>query len=295
MVLTWFLQSRNQDVLNEVADECRELGSEVLVVVTDVTKTSDMINLANEAHDWKDGLYVWINNAGILAAGPFEETPMAVHKQAIETNLLGYMNGAHAVLPIFKEQGYGTLINNISIGGFLPVPYGAGYSASKFGMRGFSEALKAELVAWPKIHVCDLFPAFLDTPGITHAANYTGKKLVPAPPVYDPVRLAQAMVKVAANPSSNTYVGSASLLLKFGHALFPEIMTNMTGRVINSYLKKAKEIAPTDGNLFTTVDYGMSTHGGFGLPGEPKVHRKYVAGVLLAGFAIGFALFHKSS
>jgi short-subunit dehydrogenase len=287
------LAARNENVLNEVAEECRGLGSEVLVVVTDVTQTGAMINLANTARDWKGALDVWINNAGILAAGIFEETPMVVHQQAIETNLLGYMNGAHAVLPIFKAQGYGTLINNISIGGFLPVPFGAGYSASKFGMRGFSEALKAELVGWKDIHVCDLFPAFLDTPGITHAANYTGKKLVPAPPVYDPARLAQAIVKVAANPASNTYVGSASLLLKFGHALFPELLTNLTGRVIRRYLKNAPEIAPTDGNLFTTVDYGMSTHGGFGLPGEPKAHRKYIAGALLAGLVAGWALFYQ--
>jgi short-subunit dehydrogenase len=287
------LASRNESVLNEVADECRELGSQVLVVPTDVTQNGELINLANTAKDWKGSLDVWINNAGIMAAGTFEETPMIVHKQAIETNLLGYMNGAHAVLPIFKAQGYGTLLNNISIGGFLPVPFGAGYSASKFGMRGFSEALKAELVGWPEIHICDLFPAFLDTPGISHAANYTGSKLVPAPPVYDPVRLAQAMVKVAANPSANTYVGSASLLLKFGHALFPELLTKITGRVIKRYLDHAAEISPTDGNLFTSVDYGMSTHGGFGLPGEPKAHRKYIAGVLLAGVAIGFALFYK--
>jgi short-subunit dehydrogenase len=74
---------------------------------------------------------------------------MAVHEQVIKTNLLGYMNGAHAALPIFKQQGAGILINNISIGGFLPVPYGAGYSAAKFGLRGWSEALKGELTEWP--------------------------------------------------------------------------------------------------------------------------------------------------
>lgn len=286
------LAARNQTALNEVADECRALGADVLVVITDVTQTGDVINLTNEAKDWKGSLHVWINNAGVLAAGPFEETPMVVHQQAIATNLIGYMNGAHAVLPVFKKQGFGTLINNISIGGFLPVPYGAGYSASKFGMRGFSEALKGELTGWPDIHICDLFPAFLDTPGILHAGNYTGKKLVPAPPVYDPVRLAQAMVAVAAKPVSTTYVGSVSYLFKFVHALMPETMSKMTAMVMRRYFKSAAVIAPTDGNLFTTVDYGMSTHGGFGLPGEPKAHRKYMITALLTGVFIGWTLFN---
>lgn len=125
-----------------------------------------MIALANAANDWQGSIDVWINNAGVLAAGDFDSTPMAVHEQVIKTNLLGYMNGAHAVLPFFKAQGCGIIINNISIGGFLPVPYGAGYTASKFGLRGWSEALKGELAQWPEIYVCDLFPAFLDTPGI---------------------------------------------------------------------------------------------------------------------------------
>jgi short-subunit dehydrogenase len=285
------LAARNEAALEEIAAECRELGANVLVQVTDVTDPKAMINLANTAYAWQNKLDVWINNAGVLGVGDFDATPMEVHRQIIQINLLGYMNGAHAVLPLFKEQGNGILINNISVGGFLPVPYGAAYTAGKFGLRGFSQALKAELADWPGIHVCDLFPAFLDTPGIEHAGNYTGKALKPAPPVYDPKRIAQAMVQVASNPKSNTYVGSASLLLKLSHAIFPQLTTNITGMVMRRYFKSAAPMALTDGNLFTTVDYAMSAHGRFGLPGKPKVHRKYVAGILLAGLATGLVLF----
>lgn len=284
------LAARNEEALNQVKAECEELGAQALVVPTDTSDAKAMTALANAAIEWQDRIDVWVNNAGVLAAGDFDKTPMAVHEQVIKTNLLGYMNGAHAVLPFFKEQGWGTLINNISIGGFLPVPYGAGYTAAKFGLRGWSEALKGELTEWPEIYICDLFPAFLDTPGIQHAGNYTGKVLKPAPPVYDPTRVAQAMVKVAQRPSANTYVGSVSLLMKFGHAMFPELMTKATGLVMRRYLKNANEIALSDGNVFTPVDYGMSTHGGFGLPGEPKAHRKYLAGALLTGLALGVLL-----
>src|ERR1700754_1622201 len=182
------LAARNEVALDELAAECGVLGSDALVVVTDVTDPKAMINLVNAANDWQGKIDVWINNAGVLAAGDFDKTPMEVHAQVVETNLLGYMNGAHAILPIFKKQKKGILINNISIGGYFPVPYSAGYTASKFGLRGFSKALKSELSNWPNIYVCDLFPAFLDTPGIIHAANYTGKVLKPAPPVYDPQR-----------------------------------------------------------------------------------------------------------
>jgi short-subunit dehydrogenase len=287
------ISARNETALNQVKQECEDLGGHVLVVVADTSDAKDMIRLANAAVVWQDRIDVWINNAGVLAAGEFDKTPMAVHEQVVKINLLGYMNGAHAVLPIFKEQQWGTMINNISIGGFMPVPYGAGYTASKFALRGWSQALKAELAPWPEIYVCDLFPAFLDTPGISHAGNYTGKVLKPAPPVYDPNRLALAMLQVAANPRSNTFVGSASLLLKISHALFPELMTNLTGLVMRRYFKAAKKIELSDGNVFNTVDYAMGTHGTFGLPGKPKAHRKYIIGAALAGFTTGLLMFNR--
>jgi short-subunit dehydrogenase len=287
------LAARNEAALQEVASECRELGAEVLVFPIDTGDSKAMINLANVANDWQGRIDVWINNAGILAAGNFDTTPMAVHEQVIKTNLLGYMNGAHAVLPFFKAQQKGVLINNISIGGFLPVPYGSGYTASKFGLRGWSEALKGELACWPEIYVCDLFPGFLNTPGIQHAGNYTGKVLKPAPPVYDPLRLARAMVKVAVKPGSNTYVGSVSLVLKLSHAIFPELTTKITGSVMRHYFKRADPITLSDGNIFTTVDYGMSMHGGFGSPGKPKAHRKYITMGLVAGLALGYYLVSK--
>jgi short-subunit dehydrogenase len=284
------LAARNETALEEVAAECRELGADVLIVVTDVTDAKAVINLANAANDWHNRIDIWINNAGVLAAGDFDATPIEVHEQVVKINLLGYMNGAHAVLPFFKTQKHGILINNISIGGFLPVPYGAGYSASKFGITGFSAALKGELTNWPEIYICDMFPAFLDTPGISHAGNYTGKQLKPAPPVYDPKRLAQAMVKVANNPRSGTFVGSASLILKLTHALFPGLTTKLTGAVMRKYFKVASPIAPTNGNLFNTVNYGMSPYGGFGFPGKPKSHRKYIAAALAAGLLTGIWL-----
>jgi short-subunit dehydrogenase len=289
------LAARNEVALNEVKEECEQLGAEVLVVPTDTSEARAMIALANAANDTFGSIDIWINNAGVLAAGDFDRTPMAVHEQVVKTNLLGYMNGAHAVLPFFKAQQRGILINNISIGGFVPVPHGAGYTASKFGLRGFSQALKGELTPWPNIVVCDLFPAFLDTPGIQHSANYTGKALKPAPPVYDPNRLARAMVEVAKNPKANTYVGSVSVLMKVGHALFPELMSKVTGMVMRRYLNVAEPIALTDGNIFTTVNYGMSTHGGFGLPGEPKAHRKYLFGVMAIGLAAGFLLSRRNN
>ena len=287
------LSSRNASALEDVTLGCEALGAKVKIVIADVTDASQVINLAAEAQNFGGQIDIWVNNAGVLAAGSFEETPMVVHDQVIQTNLLGYMHGAHAVIPYFKKQHHGVLINNISIGGFLPVPYGVGYSASKFGLRGFSAALKAELSEWRDIHICDAFPAFLDTPGIQHAANYTGKVLKPAPPVYDPRRVAMAIVKLAEKPQSETMIGSASTILRMAYALMPGLTKNITGKVVRHYLKNADEISKTDGNLFNSVNFGNSVYGGWGLPGKPKAHRKYLLGGLIAISAVGLLLLGK--
>jgi short-subunit dehydrogenase len=275
------ISSRNMDELTSLAKECELFGAKVLTVEADVSDYKQVINLAAAADDFGPGIDIWINNAGVLAIGEFDVTPMEVSEQVLRTNLLGYMNGAHAVLPYFKKQGSGIIINNISIGGFLPVPYGVAYSASKFGLKGFSAALKTELSRYPNIYICDAFPAFLDTPGIQHAANYTGKSLKPAPPVYDPMRVALSILKLSKQTKPQTMIGSTSILLRLSYAVFPAITRGIAGAVIRNYLKNAPDIEQTNGNIFAPLPFGNAIHGGWGVPGKPKAHRKYLAGGLL--------------
>lgn len=284
------LASRNEEALSEVAAACQAIGAETMVVVADVADGDIVQQLADTAAGWKGSIYAWVNNAGVLAAGAFDQIPMEVNRQVVTTNLIGYMNGVHAVLPIFKAQGYGVIINNISIGGYLPVPYGACYSASKFGLRGFSEAVREELKEWPNIHMCDLFPGFLSTPGILHAANFTGKKLHPGPVVSNPQVLARKMVRTAIRPRKKSYIGIETGLLKTSHALVPETLNGVTGSVMRKYFSNAKDVPPTEGNVIATTHLHMQVAGDY----EPISIKKIlgpiakVAATSLVGLLIGF-------
>lgn len=286
---TLVLAARGEKALYEAAEECREWGAKAIAVVTDVTNANDVKRLAEAAFELGGQIDVWVNNAAILAAGDFDKTPVQVHIQVIETNLIGYVHGAHAVLPYFKRQGYGILINNISIGGYLPVPFGVGYSASKYGIRGFSEALRGELSTHKNIRVCDLFPAFLDTPGTQHAGNFTGVVLKPSPPVYDPQKVAKAMVRLSARPKDGTMIGSVASFLRFAHFVSPKLSRNFTALFMKTYFNEADESPATTGNVFEPVEYGTSIHGGWNSPADADVRTKrlVVAGLLFTGVTAG--------
>jgi len=286
------LAARNMEALDEVELICREMGALALAVKTDVTDAAAMKELAATAVEFGGSIDVWVNNAGVLAAGEFTETPIEIHDQVIKVNLMGYLHGAHAVLPYFKEQRYGVLINNISVGGWFPVPYGVGYSASKFGLRGYSEALRGELSSYDNIHICDLFPAFLDTPGIQHAANYSGKFLRPAPPVYNPQEVARAIVSAAQRPKESVVIGSVAQLLRFAHFVLPGVSRNVTAKVVNAYLEKAEATPETSGNLFSPAKYGTSIYGGWNKSSDQASRKKnMITAVAVAGIATAMTIF----
>lgn len=255
------LAARREAVLEEVAAECQALGAQTLVVPTDVTQPQAVQALARAAAARFGGIDVWVNNVGVGAVGGFVETPLKAHHRVIEANLLGHINGAHTVIPYFIGQKSGTLINMISLGAWAAAPYAAAYSASKFGLRGFSEALRGEMSRWSNIHVCDVYPAFLDTPGVSHAANYTGRRLKPVPPLYDPREAAWAIVSLVKSPRAVTTVGAAAHALRLGHAVAPGMSAWIGARVVERYLKRAESAPRTEGNLFAP-SVGAAIDGG---------------------------------
>ncbi len=247
------LASRRRGRLAELAGECVRAGGQAQYIETNVTDPVAMRALAQAAVRRYGKVDVWVNNAGIGAVGRFTDTPVDAHDQVIQTNLLGTLHGAHAVLPLFQDRGEGVLINVISFGAFIGTPLAASYTASKFGMRGLSESLRAELQDYPEIHVCDVYPGFVDTPGVRHAANYTGHELHPTPPDR-PEDVARAIVRVAMDPQDKTSVGALAKLAPLAYAVAPGLGRWLMARVIGFGLSRTPVQAATSGALFSPAD-----------------------------------------
>lgn len=126
--------------------ELNKLGS-TLVTRLDVTD-SDSIDLAVEAGIARFGtIEVLLNNAGFGAYGPLEATPIEKIKRQFDTNVIGVLQTTKALLPHFRSNRSGTIINISSIGGKVAFPLGALYHGTKFAVEGLSEALSYEMAA----------------------------------------------------------------------------------------------------------------------------------------------------
>jgi short-subunit dehydrogenase len=249
------LASRNEQTLAPVVEACRDLGADAMAVPTDVTDLAQVEALARRACAFGGTIDVWYSNVGVGVVAKYWDAPMEVHEQVVRSNLLGHMNDAYAAVPIFLEQGHGTFINMISVGGFAASPYAAAYSASKFGLRGFTEALRGELARFRDIHICDVYPSFVDSPGIPHAANHTGKALKIPPLALDPHRVADAVVRLALEPQDQLIVGKMTHVIRAAHSLAPSLGARIFCAALDYYFANAKRAPITDGNLFEAPRY----------------------------------------
>lgn len=279
------LAARGKEALEETKAICENLGAFTIAVPTNVSEFKEVENLAEKALEINGAIDFWVNNAGVMATGRFEETPIEVIDQVIKTNLLGYLHGARSVLPVFKKQKHGILINNISIGGWMPAPYGAAYSASKYGIRGMVECLQGEVSDEPDIHIVGLYPSIQRSTGNMHSAKYSGLDFKIPPTAADPKKLAESMVAMAKKPKKSKFTDWSSLIMRIAYGFFPQTVINSTSAGLRLMMKEDNN-TDTDGNVLTQSKNPMQIYGETILPVPSKKAKK----ILLAGFLATAAL-----
>jgi NADP-dependent 3-hydroxy acid dehydrogenase YdfG len=151
-----------------------EISSSINGLKLDLTDT-DSIGLAVKTIISKEGrIDVLINNAGMHTGGPIETAPAENIKLQMDTNFMGMVNLTREVLPVMRKQGGGTIINFSSIGGLMGLPFQAFYSAGKFAIEGFSEALRMEVRQFN-------IKIVLINPGDFHTSNSANRRNFLAP------------------------------------------------------------------------------------------------------------------
>lgn len=152
------LAARRADRLEEVAAQCHALGVQAVPVATDVTNPEECRRLIEKAGP----VDVLVNSAGFAILGPLVEARPEDLRAMMETNYHGTVYCTQAVLPQMLERRSGTIVNVSSIMGVMGVAGMVGYSATKFALNGFSEALRDEVLG-SGVKVALVCPATTDT------------------------------------------------------------------------------------------------------------------------------------
>ena len=105
---------------------------------------------------------VWVNNAGHGLLDSVAQMEMSAFREMFETNFFGAVAAMQAVIPVMRQQGGGTIINISSVAGHIPLPFHAGYSATKFALNAMGKAAGVELKK-DGIHVLTVCPGYVRT------------------------------------------------------------------------------------------------------------------------------------
>jgi short-subunit dehydrogenase len=137
--------ARKVELLQELAEKIRAKGGVIEIVQADITSPEDRRKLAETAERAFGGLDILVNNAGIGATGHFADVGSDRLRQMMEVNFFGLTETTRVFLPMLKKGTKPAIVNISSIAGKRGIPARSEYSASKFAVQGFSEALRAEL------------------------------------------------------------------------------------------------------------------------------------------------------
>jgi short-subunit dehydrogenase len=215
------LVGRRREALEPVAAQARSAGASAHIVVADIGTASGRAQVVEQAAKALGGIDVLINNAGTLNFGPFEAEDPLLIERLFQANVLAPVLLTRALLPQLLGQGHGRIVNVGSTFGSIGFPFFASYSASKFAMRGFSQALRRELTG-TGIGITYVAPRATRTdfnPANVQRMNQALKNKEDSP-----AQVAAAIVDAVRNERNDVYLGWPEKLFVRLNALLPRIV-----------------------------------------------------------------------
>lgn len=156
------LGARRADRLVDLSQRIEAEGGRALAVTCDVSNEEEAAEFIGRTNDELGRVDFLVNNAGVMLLGPVEGANTDDWRRMIDANIYGVLYCTHAAIPIMRSQGGGHIINVSSVAGRTAGPGRAVYNLTKFGVTGFSEALRQEVLD-AGIRVTSIEPGFVRT------------------------------------------------------------------------------------------------------------------------------------
>lgn len=276
--------ARRLSALDALCEQIRERGGEAFPVQCDVTDAAQVQHAVTECIEHYGRIDILVNDAGVQSYGYFEQLPWEDIERTFQVNAFGAMRFARAVLPHFRKQGSGHIINVASMLSKGAAPLLSAYTASKHAMFGWSEAIRLELYG-TGIDVSAVLVPSVATPMFDHAPTQLSVAPQPVPPTYHPDVAAKAVVKMARSPKAKIVpVFLQGNLLLWVNAVAGPVADWVMGHFGARMQMRNEPVQRPHGNLYEPVPQGVGAMGS--VPPTPKLKR-WAGGAVVMGALAG--------
>ena len=188
------LIARGQPGLEAAAARITEAGGVVATAQADVADAEQLERATEAIEEALGPVEIWVNDAGASFYAAFADMSEEEFHRVVHTTFLGAVNGTRIALRHMQPRGRGAIIQVGSLAAYQAMPLQSAYSASKFALRGFTDAVRVELIhARSPIHLGIVHPPSVNTPFFSHAGARMQGEPRPVPPVYQPEIVADAI------------------------------------------------------------------------------------------------------
>lgn len=170
------IAARRGDRLEALAKRIESSGGKALPIVTDITDETQANNLIHQANAELGRVDILVNNAGVALTGNIHDGNTSDWRRMFDVNVFGLLYATHAVLPIFKAQGVGHIVNISSVAGRIARAGIGIYNATKWGVNAISESLRQEVLK-DNIRVTIIEPGLVETEINNHTTDPVAKKI----------------------------------------------------------------------------------------------------------------------
>ena len=301
-----FLIARSEADLKALTEELQAAGARAAWAVADVADHAALSEAAEKCVRLFGGFDTWVNNAGVSIYGTISVTSLEDQRRLFETNYWGVVNGSLvAAEHLRKRYNGGAIVNVGSILSDAPLPIQGAYSASKHAVKGFTNALRMELMReQAPITVSLVKPAAVDSAFSKHARNLTGYATQNPQPVYATHVVADTILYCASHPIREITVGGGGRLIASFYSVLPGLAEPLFARFAPSLMRDRRSAwEPDEDGLYDPGENGRAEEvhypmvRQFSALAEIRKHPGISSGVVavLAGIGIATLLLNQRS
>ena len=280
------LIARSARGLAETQAELVATGARILAIPADVADAEAIEQAAARIEAELGPIDVWVNSAMVTVYAPVSQMTAAEVRRVTEVTYLGFVHGTMAALKYMKPRNRGVIVQVGSALSYRAIPLQSAYCAAKFAIRGFTDALRCELIRdQSRVRLTMVQLPAHNTPQFDWARNKTGRHSQPVPPIHTPEVAARAILRAAIDAPREFWLGRATIQAIIGSMLLPGRLDRMMAKgAYDGQMGDPENMSDRPDNLYQPVEGLHRSAGRFTAQARDKAFglSSETAGLLLA-------------